>query len=99
MANLADYAKEKNFGSSGESFPEGETIIDLKEAEVEPTTVEFGGETKQRWNITYKGKTYYTGVKVMKGIKKCQADGHTKVVVIRDGEKLDTTYIVRPLKE
>ena len=99
MANLADYVKTKEFKSRGESFPEGETVIDTEKAEIEETVKEFDGETKIRYLIKHEGKEYYAGPQIMKQLKKHVEDGHTKVSIIRQGQGLETQYMVVPIRD
>jgi len=96
MTSLAKYVQEKDFGGDAISFPEGETVIDTEKAEIRETEVEFDGQKKKRWLITQGDKTFFAGVKIMKGIKKQQEEGKKKVKVIKQGTGKETSYIVLP---
>lgn len=98
MTTLADFAKGKDFGGDADSFPEGKTLLDTTQTDVEEVTQEFDGTKKKRYVLKTGDKSYYAGPKVMKGIKKAVEEGATKVEVIKQGKGMETSYVVLPAK-
>jgi len=94
MTLLVDFVKNKEFGKEAESFAEGETILEVAGLEVEETTVNFDGKQKTRYLIKDGEKRFWSGPKVMKGLKKAIEQGATKVKVIRQGQGKESAYIV-----
>lgn len=93
LRNLADYAKENKFDFG---LPQGDTIIDLQQAQVEETKFKTNeGVEKQAWRITLPtGQSYNVPKSVMAKIKEMVEAGKTKVRITRTGERLSTSYTV-----
>lgn len=100
--NIIEYLEEKEFSKTkkAESFPKGETIINLKETETEEIEFEdSNGKTKTRWIINTQEKHYWAGIQVMKGIQDAINEGSTKAKIIKSGEGINTQYIVLPIQK
>lgn len=98
MKTLKEYTENNDFGGDGSSFPTGDTYLDLDKCVVEEKQVEFEGKKKMRWNIINDEKTFYAGIKVMKGIKSCVEEGFNLVRVTKTGSGLETNYSVIGVK-
>ena len=92
MTNVIDFVNNKEF-STGESFPDGDTYLDLSKTEVKEVEIEYEGKVKVRYQLTSEGKTYFCGTKVMQGIKDALKKGFKKVRITKTGEGMKTNYI------
>lgn len=97
MTNLREFVAERSF-SSGESLPEGDTFIPVL-SDVKEVETEYEGKKRIRYQITWEGKTYYVGSKVMEGIKNAVKKGFEVVRVTKTGEGKNTTYTVVGVKK
>ena len=94
---ITDFVKNKDFG--GQSFPEGTTTLELDKLEVEEFIQEYDGEKRTRYKLSHDGNVYFTGVKVMDGLKKAIENGAKRVEIIKQGTGIKTSYVVREIKE
>ena len=99
MATLNQFVKGKSFGSDTIPLPEGETVLDTTQIEVNETEREFDGVLKKSFELVVGDRKYGVGVKVMSGVQKAVEGGAVKVKIIRHGTDKKTSYVVLPVKE
>lgn len=92
--NVTEFFEQNKIGGELESFPEGDTYLDLKKIDIEPIQIEFDGKQKTRYKIQSDEKTYVTGITVLKGIKEAKEKQKQYVRITRTGEGMETTYTV-----
>lgn len=87
---LSDFSKTEKIELGG-GFPQGDTILNLNEIDVE--TSEFNG--KPNYKIKSGSETFFCPKTVMRELMDLQAKGATRARVTRTGKgKEDTRYTV-----
>lgn len=94
MSNVVDFFEENKIGEGMESFPEGDTYLDLTKIDIESIKVEFDGQEKTRYKITSGENTFVTGITVIKGIKEAKDKQKQFVRVTKAGTGMETHYTV-----
>lgn len=81
-----------------EKFPEGETLVNLAELDIQEKEVEFEpGKKKMRWILSFGDKKYWAGRKVLDGLKEAVSKGAKAAKVMRQGQGMKTSYMVLPV--
>ena len=79
----------------GKGLPQGDTLINFENLEIEPTIIEYDGKETTRYLLKVSPKEEFFAPKtVMAGLKKAQLDGFKKARITRTGEHKDTRYTV-----
>lgn len=99
--SLKEVLHEGEFDNKNEikGFPIGETQIVISKCKVQSIPVTFDGKSRNKFVIEYDGNKYWAGNQIMKGLKAAENNGVDVVKVVRQGEELDTTYMVLEVNE